>query len=398
MTMYDVKPESVPASTGALTTYEVKPDPVPAMTGALTTVEVHRILAGLDPAALQDAGAAHTQLGRELGTVAAHLAQEAGTLADNWSGPAARTALTQFQRLHEQTAALATQATQTGTVLTWLGTQVVPALQHPADPAQAHDYLTQLTADLIRADTSLPSHIGSPGITGVPASTRPPVSTRLPVNAGLSSPTPHVSSTHPVSPKTPASPTSATHHTTTVSSLQSAAPTPAPGASMANTTSSSAPAPTPPAGSATSPAPTPVALAGAPPASPASSAPSNPATTPVAADVPAEADTSTDYLPLAPSILTGTTTSGSSQDAKDKGSQQAPTAQTASATTQQASPPLPAHTTTAATTPGNGQFLPSNPGVITPRTQERHRDSWTPEDRNLWGLPADCVPPVIAGA
>ncbi|HEX3751198.1 MAG TPA: hypothetical protein VHW06_11615, partial [Streptosporangiaceae bacterium] len=154
-----------------MTVYVVRPESVPAATGPLTTAEVHGILTRLDPVALQDAGAAHTQLGRELTAVAAHLAQEAGTLAHNWSGTAARTALTQFQRLHEQAATLAAQATRTGTALTWLGTQVLPTFQHPADPAQAHQYLAQLTADLIQADTSLPAHIGTPSSTGPAPST-----------------------------------------------------------------------------------------------------------------------------------------------------------------------------------------------------------------------------------
>ena len=140
-----------------MTTYEVKLDPVPATTGALTTAEITAILARLDGAALQDAGAAHTQLGRELSTMAAHLAQEAGTLAQNWSGVAARTALAQLQRLHQQTATLATQVTRTGAVLTWLGTQVLPALNHPATPTQARQFLTHLTTALTQADNSLPT-------------------------------------------------------------------------------------------------------------------------------------------------------------------------------------------------------------------------------------------------
>jgi hypothetical protein len=324
--------------------------------------------------ALQDAGAAHTQLGRELSTVAAHLAQESSTLADNWSGPAARSALTQVQRLHEQTAALATQATETGTVLTWLGTQVIPTLQHPADPAQAHAYLTQLTADLIRADTSLPSHIGARG---------PVASATVPTSTGATA-----SIIHPTRPKTPASTTRPTHPTTTVSSLQSAAPTPTPG----TPTTTPAPNATPVASStpSTPPAPTITTVS-------SDAVPAPVTSTAVASADPADTEAIAAYLPLAPSLPTGTTTSSSSQDAKDKGSQQTPTAQTASASTL-TSPPFPAHTTTAPTTPGNGHFLPTTPSVTTQPTQERHRDSWTPEDRNLWGLPADCVPPVIAGA
>jgi hypothetical protein len=380
-----------------MTEYVVKTESVPATTGALTSAEVHAILTRLDPLALQDAGAAHAQLGRELGTVAAHLAQEAGTLAQNWSGTAARTALTQFQRLHEQTAALATQATLTGAVLTWLGTQVVPAFQHPADPAQAHEYLTQLTADLIRADTSLPAHIGTP------ASTGPAPSAGVTVSTGVT-----------------ASSTRITRPTTTVSSLQSAAPAPVPGSPVAGPAPNSMPV----TASAPSAAPSPMALASTTPGTPistgvsttsapaatseaattsaTSAAAAQPASVTSAAAASAETGATAAFLPLAPSLPSGpagTTSRASSpqESGNDKDSEQTPTAQTASASTL-ASTPLPAHTTTALTTTGNGHFLPSTAGVTTPPTQERHRDSWTPEDRNLWGLPANCVPPVIEGA
>ena len=185
MTAYQVRVDTVPATVGALTSYEVKPDPVPATTGALTTAEIVTILARLDGPALQDAGAAQTQLGRELSTMAAHLAQEAGTLAQNWSGVAARTALAQLQRLHQQTATLATQVTRTGAVLTWLGTQVLPALNHPATPTQARQFLTHLTAALTQADNSLPTITPAKGTTSPGVTSRHPVPTP-PGRSGLS--------------------------------------------------------------------------------------------------------------------------------------------------------------------------------------------------------------------
>ena len=105
--------------------------------------------------------------------MAAHLAQEAGTLAQNWSGVAARAALAQLQRLHQQTATLATQASRTGAVLTWLGTQVLPALNRPATPTQARQFLTHLTTALTQADKSLPA-ITSKGTTSPGVTIQPP--------------------------------------------------------------------------------------------------------------------------------------------------------------------------------------------------------------------------------
>ncbi len=147
-----------------MTAYEVTTAHVPAYAGAgLPAAEVARILHRLDPAALQEAGAAHTALGRELDTMAAQLTQESQTLAQHWSGAAARRAQAQFQRLHTQTATLAAQATRTGSVLTWLGTQVVPAFRDPSDARQAQQYLTSLSAALVRANGALPPEIGVSG-------------------------------------------------------------------------------------------------------------------------------------------------------------------------------------------------------------------------------------------
>ncbi len=251
-----------------MTVYQVKPDAVPAGTGPLTTAEIAGILTRLDPTALQDAGAAHTQLARELGAVAAHLAQEAGTLADHWSGTAANAALAQFQRLHEQAATLAAQAGRTGAALTWLGTQVLPAFQHPADPAQARQFLTQLTADLIQADTSLPSQLG----------------TAAPVGS--------TSHTHPARN---------TSHTLLLSHLQSVSPTPAPGAPAATASSAppsvpAAPAAVPLAASAASLVLPAVALTRVRPGAPLT--PATPADPPAAATTAAVEEVQTTPTPL----------------------------------------------------------------------------------------------------
>jgi hypothetical protein len=406
-----------------MTTYEVKPDPVPAATGALTTAEVTTILARLDGAALQTAGAAQTQLGRELATMAAHLAQEAGTLTQNWSGVAARTALAQLQRLHQQTATLATQTTRTGAVLTWLGTQVLPALNHPATPTQARQFLTHLTTALIQADTSLPAQIG--GTTSPASHSDQGNPTGTPLISGLK---------HPASQ---------------VSSLQSAAPVPN-AASTAATTAPLAPSPAP--SSAPTPVPSPIALANVSPATGTTAASSetptaNQATSEASPDaLPATADVApgTLAIPVTPAIST-TATRGRTTSPRDPDDHRqaqplpattpntsalpgvpsspvaapAPKVSTSSpALTARPLPELPTldsglsggalplppqPVTTPAITPVSGapaipSFLPPAAGVPTPPNQERHRQSWATEDRNPWALPTDCVSPLIEGA
>ena len=100
----------------------------------MTTAEIMTILHRLDPGAVAAAGAAHTEPGRRARRMAASLTRHAQTLAQSWTGTAARTAMTRFQQLHDQTSALATQAAQTGSVLTWLGTQVLPKFQQLQTP------------------------------------------------------------------------------------------------------------------------------------------------------------------------------------------------------------------------------------------------------------------------
>ena len=194
----------------------VKTSNVPPSSGAgMTTAEIMNILHRLDPGAVAAAGAAHTGLGDVLAAMAASLTRHAQTLAQSWTGTAARTAMTRFQQLHDQTSALATQAAQTGSVLTWLGTQVLPKFQQLQTPgtgsavaadaaaggiagevvagpagamagtavgglgalltgagdaaaqAQAQKYLSALSSYLVTANAALPDQIG--GVTHRPA-------------------------------------------------------------------------------------------------------------------------------------------------------------------------------------------------------------------------------------
>ena len=265
--------------------------------------------------------------------MAAHLAQEAGTLAQNWSGVAARTALAQLQRLHQQTATLATQVTRTGAVLTWLGTQVLPALNHPATPTQARQFLTHLTAALTQADNSLPTITPAKGTTSPGVTSRHPVPTP-PGRSGISTTRRPASTTNPAglahtSHSSPlslvsitshsgqASPTGTpltsgpTHPAAPISSLQSA-PVPTPAATAPATAG-----PAPAAAPGPAPTPGPIALAPVPPtpgsttaAASSESATATPATSEV---IPDAVSATTQVTPDAPATPLGApTTRGTS--------------------------------------------------------------------------------------
>ncbi|HEX4255908.1 MAG TPA: hypothetical protein VH089_12505 [Streptosporangiaceae bacterium] len=391
-----------------MTGYEVTTAHVPAYAGAgLPAAEVARILHGLNPAALQEAGAAHTALGRELDTMAAQLTQESQTLAQHWSGAAARRAQAQFQQLHTQTATLAAQATRTGSVLTWLGTQVVPAFRDPSDAGQAQQYLTSLSAALVRANGALPPEIGGSGTaqlasaTPGPAPNSPaspsPANPGSPGNLAYGNATPSnlASLSTPNSPIQPGSPTAPGDLATTTG----------PANLMSTSTTSGSPAnPTGP-GSPASPATTVGPAQPAPLASRLQSAAPAPSAQPVrtppeATDpAPAPAGVAEAPAPLISSVTARPTRAKQPAPAgpvdQDSGLSGGalplqPPADPASPAALAATPAPATHNTLGA--------LPMAGGVSSQSDHERHRESWAPEDRNPWGLPDICVPPLIEGS
>jgi hypothetical protein len=190
-------------------------DVQPFDAAGMTTAQIMSILHRLDSGAVAEAGTAHTALGRELDTMAGHLTGYAQTLAQSWTGTAAQAAMARLQQLYDQTSVLAAQAAQTGSVLTWLGTDVLPAFQRLQTPgtgsalatgataggviggavagaggamagtavgaaaagldalltgagaaaqAQAQKYLSALSGYLVTANSSLPGQIGGPAV------------------------------------------------------------------------------------------------------------------------------------------------------------------------------------------------------------------------------------------
>jgi uncharacterized protein YukE len=178
-----------PASSllGAEPSYPVKTRDVPEFTGAgMSTDAIMEILHGLRPGEVSAAGTLHTRLGVVLDTLAGRLASNAVTLADRWSGSAAEAAMGQFQQLYARTATLAQQVTQVGSVLSWLGDDVLPQFASLPDPRTslvaggaavgvpglvgevqsavnfaAKLYIAKLSKYLVIANQSLPDNIGA---------------------------------------------------------------------------------------------------------------------------------------------------------------------------------------------------------------------------------------------
>jgi hypothetical protein len=141
---------------GAQPSYLVKTHAVPGFSGAgMSAGTIMEILHGLSPGAVSAAGAAHTRLGTTLDTVAGRLAANAHTLAQNWSGSAAQAAMGQFQQLHNRMVTLAQQALQVGSVLSWLGDEVLPQFVSLPDPRVS-------TTSLVLGDAAAGAALGGP--------------------------------------------------------------------------------------------------------------------------------------------------------------------------------------------------------------------------------------------
>ncbi len=147
-----------PASSalGAQPSYPVRIHAVPGFSGAgMSAGTIMEILHGLSPDEVTAAGGAHTRLGTMLDTVAGRLAANAHKLAQNWSGSAAQAAMGQFQQLHSRMVMLAQQALQVGSVLSWLGDEVLPKFASLPDPRVS-------TTSLVLGDAETSAALGGP--------------------------------------------------------------------------------------------------------------------------------------------------------------------------------------------------------------------------------------------
>jgi len=158
------------------------------------------LLKSLNPGAVASAGKAHTDVSEALAQTAQNLIDHATVLSQSWSGQAAQNAMNQFRQLHDTAIKLAQASAQTGSVLQWLGGEILPwykdyqfsdNIVQNITEGEAVDILTRLGNRLVMANDGLPDSVdktqlpgpanyGTPGTTnglpnpGVPGAGLPP--------------------------------------------------------------------------------------------------------------------------------------------------------------------------------------------------------------------------------
>ena len=114
------------------------------------------LLAGADPGAISLAGAAYGQLSTTLTSISSRLAGHGQTLAANWGGSTAVTAVSQVQQLYQTAADLQANTWAAQQALAWYGPVLEtfrgslpqPASSHPADVQAANQAAQQRMAAL----------------------------------------------------------------------------------------------------------------------------------------------------------------------------------------------------------------------------------------------------------
>lgn len=124
--------------------------------GGYTWQQVRSLLAGTDPAAISAAGAAYGQLSSTLTSISSRLAGHGQTLAANWGGSTAVTAVSQVQQLYQTAADLQANTWSAQQAMAWYGPVLAtfrgslpqPATSHPADVQAANQAAQQRMAAL----------------------------------------------------------------------------------------------------------------------------------------------------------------------------------------------------------------------------------------------------------
>jgi uncharacterized protein YukE len=152
--------ENMPGNRGPTWTgtYPVTEDAgfAPGGSGGYTWQQVRSLLAGTDPGAISLAGAAYGQLSTTLTSISSRLAGHGQTLAANWGGSTAVTAVSQVQQLYQTAADLQANTWAAQQALAWYGPVLEtfrgslpqPASSHPADVQAANQAAQQRMAAL----------------------------------------------------------------------------------------------------------------------------------------------------------------------------------------------------------------------------------------------------------
>jgi uncharacterized protein YukE len=149
----------------------------PINASGMSASEIEGLFANLMPGAVAEAGAAHTEVSQVLAHIADAVVTHVTRLQQNWEGSAASSAVSAFQQLHSSATTLATAAAQTGAVLSWLGSDVLPEYAGWTAPSNgivgdveslfgdnpqnsaAQQKMNELNQQLVAANAKLPASV-----------------------------------------------------------------------------------------------------------------------------------------------------------------------------------------------------------------------------------------------
>lgn len=151
----------------------IKPHGVyaPHETATMESQEIMDLLHNLDPGGTWQTGHHFAQVGEALNVIATRLARHAEHLADHWRGSGATRAIRQLKNTHDYVAELAAQANQTGEAMKWLGNDVMPHYKSLTAPHKipgvtkeqanhaARSYLDSFSSHVVTANNHIPSHL-----------------------------------------------------------------------------------------------------------------------------------------------------------------------------------------------------------------------------------------------
>ncbi|HEY2579672.1 MAG TPA: WXG100 family type VII secretion target [Streptosporangiaceae bacterium] len=103
-----------------------------------TWQEVQAMLEATNPDAITAAGQAYLDLSNQLTTVTGQLAGHASTLAQNWGGSTAVTAVSQIQQLHQTATDMQANTYSAGTALQWYGPVLAAFKSSVPQPTSTH--------------------------------------------------------------------------------------------------------------------------------------------------------------------------------------------------------------------------------------------------------------------
>jgi len=334
----------------------IKPHSVdaPHETATMESQEIMDLLHSLDPGGTWEAGHHFAEVGLALNRIATRLAKHAEHISGHWKGKGATRSIRQLKEMHDYVAELAAQANQTGEAMKWLGNDVMPHYKSLTAPHKipgvskeqanhaARSYLESFSSHVVTANNHIPPRIV--GMNPAKTAKAPPSPPPAPAPTPTPTPTPTPSPVHPSPPATPVT-------------------TAPPGGHLQSVTSPFAPSASAPAAPA---APsTPAAPFGGPGFVPA---------------MPGAGGSALGDTPIP--VSSGASEAGAADGAANGAAGDA--AGDAAATGAEA----------AGGEEGGMAAMPMMGGAGGQSGQDRQRDAWMNEDKEIWGAPSDDGPPA----